>query len=82
MHIRYRELGSAFAVEKPSHMDGRDATDQPPAPGPLAGRRTTVSFQFFDRAGNSAFKVFLNFGGTVSPDQAARFEELRQRFRR
>src|ERR1700752_646460 len=35
MHIRWRELAAAFAVEKPGHMDG------------LA----TYSVQFFDRTG-------------------------------
>jgi putative hemin transport protein len=65
MHIRHGQLGSVFAVEKPSHMDG--------AP--------TLSFQFYDRRGDSAFKVFLNFGGKPTPDRAAKFRELRERFR-
>jgi len=78
MHIRYRELGAVFAVEKPSHMEKAEED----AGGPLAGKKTTVSFQFFDQAGNSAFKVFLNFGGTVSAERAAQFEALRARFRR
>ena len=65
MHIRYRNLGSAFAVEKPSHMDG--------------GR--TLSIQFFDLAGCAAMKVFLNFAGNPKPERVAAFEELRQRFR-
>src|SRR5439155_7316340 len=45
MHLRWRELGAVFAVEKPGHLDGRK----------------TLSFQFFDRAGHAAFKVFLSF---------------------
>lgn len=44
MHIRWEQLGAAFAVEKPGHMDGM----------------ATRSFQFFDRTGAAAFKVFLN----------------------
>jgi putative hemin transport protein len=78
MHVRFRELGAVFAVEKPSHMESAD----PGRSGPLAGRKTTVSFQFFDRAGHSAFKVFLNFGGTVGAERAAQFEALRERFRK
>ena len=66
MHIRYQNLGSAFAVEKPSHMDG--------------GR--TLSIQFFDLAGGAAMKVFLNFAGKPKPERLAAFEELRARFRR
>ncbi len=47
MHIRSWELASVFAFRKPSHIDGREA----------------LSFQFYDRRGDSAFKVFLTFGG-------------------
>lgn len=47
MHIRGWELASVFAFRKPSHLD----------------KHESLSFQFFDRQGNSAFKVFLNFGG-------------------
>src|SRR5579885_1978606 len=47
MHIRWREIGAIFAVEKPGHLNGNK----------------TLSFQFFDREGHSALKVFLNFGG-------------------
>ena len=65
MHIRFRNLGSAFAVEKPSHMDG--------------GR--TLSIQFFDLSGVAAMKVFLNFAGKPKADRLAAFEELRLRFR-
>lgn len=64
MHIRWPELGSAFAVEKPSHMTGMN----------------TYSIQFFDRAGAAAFKVFLNFGGKLSPELQEKFAELRERF--
>src|SRR5205085_5019398 len=45
MHIRWRQLAAAFAVEKPGHMDGM----------------ATRSFQFFDQTGAAALKVFLNF---------------------
>ena len=47
MHIRSWELDSVFAFRKPSHLDGHES----------------LSFQFFDRRGAAAFKVFLNFGG-------------------
>ena len=47
MHIRWPRLGTAFAVEKPGHLDGVP----------------TLSVQFFDKDGQSAFKVFLSFGG-------------------
>jgi putative heme iron utilization protein len=66
MHIRWRELAAAFAVEKPGHIDGR----------------ATYSVQFFDRAGASAIKVFLNFGEPISPDRALQFREIRERFQR
>lgn len=66
MHVRYRNLGAAFAVEKPSHMSGRG----------------TLSFQFYDREGHSAFKVFLTFGAREpSPEVRARFEHVRDQFR-
>src|SRR5271166_4386991 len=51
MHIRWRELAAVFAVEKPGHLDGTG----------------TRSFQFFDRTGAAALKVFLNFGGPIAP---------------
>ena len=66
MHIRWPELADVFAVEKPSHMTGV----------------STLSVQFYDRAGAAAFKVFFNFGGKPSPELAARFTELRSQFRR
>src|SRR5947209_1028587 len=50
LHVRWRELAAAFALEKPGHMGG-------PA---------THSFQFFDRPGAAAFKVFLNFGEPIT----------------
>ena len=67
LHLRPARLAAAFAVEKPSHMDGV----------------RTLSFQFYDRDGAAAFKVFLSFGGTVpSPERAERFDEIRERFRK
>src|SRR5262245_41551841 len=66
MHVRYGNLGAAFAVEKPSHMNGVN----------------TLSVQFFDVRGDSAFKVFLTFGGKVSPERHAQFAALRQAFRK
>ncbi len=66
MHIRWREIGAVFAVEKPGHLDGNK----------------TLSFQFFDRSGNSAFKVFLGFGSSIPPEKAERFTEIRDACRR
>lgn len=65
MHIRHPQLGAAFAVEKPSHMNGVK----------------TFSIQFFDKAGAAALKVFFNFGDKAPPDREARFQDMRQRFR-
>ncbi|QDU60035.1 ChuX-like family protein [Planctomycetes bacterium Pan216] len=65
MHIRYDRLGAIFAVEKPSHMDGV----------------STLSFQFFEKTGRSAFKVFLSFGGSApAPERRQLFDDLRERF--
>jgi putative hemin transport protein len=66
MHIRWREIGAVFAVEKPGHMDGR----------------RTLSFQFFDRLGHSAFKVFLGFGASIAPEKAERFAQARDVYRK
>jgi putative heme iron utilization protein len=66
MHIRHSGLKACFAVEKPGHMDGVN----------------TLSFQFFDERGSSAFKVFLTFGGDApTPERLARFVEIRERFK-
>jgi putative hemin transport protein len=79
MHIRFQELAAAFAVEKPSHMDNAAAAcDGTPS---VVGTKTTLSIQFYDRRGNAAFKVFLTFGEVVTPERAAQFEVLRERFR-
>jgi putative heme iron utilization protein len=53
-------------VEKPGHLDGKK----------------TLSFQFFDRSGHSAFKVFLGFGGSIPPEKAERFTQVRDAFRK
>jgi len=66
MHIRGRQLAAVFAVEKPGHMDGM----------------ATRSFQFFDQTGAAAFKVFLNFGGPISPEREKLFSELKTQFKR
>src|SRR5581483_7410887 len=67
MHVRYRNLGAAFAVEKPSHMTGV----------------STLSVQFYDREGHCALKVFPAFGNRAAPlEVQARFEELRAKYRR
>jgi putative hemin transport protein len=65
MHIRWRQLGAVFAVEKPGHLTGKK----------------TLSFQFFDRSGQAAFKVFLGFGGSLPPEQADLFLQVRDAFR-
>jgi len=65
MHVRWRELAAAFAVEKPGHVDGR----------------ATCSVQFFDRGGAAALKVFLNFGESIAPDRLGLFVRLRDEFR-
>lgn len=67
MHIRYRNLAAAFAVEKPSHMTGA----------------RTLSIHFYDKDGQCALKVFPAFGAGAPPeDVSKRFEELRARYRR
>jgi putative heme utilization carrier protein HutX len=66
MHIRWEQLAAVFAVEKPGHMDGM----------------ATRSFQFFDRSGAAALKVFLNFGGPIPPEREAAFNQLRAKFKR
>jgi putative hemin transport protein len=66
MHIRFQQIGAIFAIEKPGHMDGVN----------------TLSFQFYDRSGAAAFKVFVSFGGKPAPgERQARFAALRDRFR-
>ncbi len=55
MHIRHEAIDSVFSVEKPGHLDGV----------------TTLSIQFYDTQGRSAFKVFLTFGQNV-PSEACR----------
>lgn len=65
MHIRWQQLTVMFAVEKPGHMDGM----------------ATRSFQFFDKTGAAALKVFLNFGGPIAPEREALFNDLRSRFK-
>lgn len=64
MHIRWQQLAAVFAVEKPGHMDGM----------------ATRSLQFFDQTGAAALKIFLNFGGAISPERAAWFSEVRTKF--
>ena len=67
MHIRGWELASVFAFRKPSHLD----------------KHESLSFQFFDRRGNSAFKVFLNFGGKdPAPELAQSYNELIAKFKK
>lgn len=53
MHIRQNAIGSVFAVKKQSHMDGVE----------------TLSVQFFNHEGHSAFKVFLTFGSKPPTDE-------------
>lgn len=66
MHIRREQIGSIFAVQKPSHMDGG----------------TTLSVQFFDREGRSAFKVFFAFGGSApATERVEAFDRVIREFR-
>jgi putative hemin transport protein len=65
MHVRWQQLAAVFAVEKPGHMDGM----------------ATRSLQFFDQAGAAALKIFLNFGGNISPEREAWFKEVRTKFK-
>ncbi len=65
MHIRSWELASMFAFHKPSHFDGHES----------------LSFQFFDKRGNAAFKVFLNFGGNdPAPELVEKYSALIEEF--
>lgn len=64
MHIRGWELASVFAFKKPSHLD----------------KHESLSFQFYDRRGNSAFKVFLNFDKAPTPELTAQYNQLIQKF--
>ena len=66
MHIRWQQLAAVFAVEKPGHMDGT----------------ATRSFQFFDKTGAAAMKVFVNFGGPIPPEREAQFIESRSRYKK
>ena len=67
MHIRSWELASVFAFRKPSHLD----------------KHESLSFQFFDRRGNSAFKVFLNFGGKdPAPELMKTYTDLSEKFKK
>ena len=67
MHIRHARLAAAFAIEKPSHMDGV----------------STLSFQFYDLDGAAAFKAFVTFGGAApDPERAALFAAIRDQFRK
>jgi len=59
------ELDSVFAFRKPSHLDGHEL----------------LSFQFFDKRGSAAFKVFLNFGGNdPSPELMEKYNALIDQF--
>lgn len=62
LHIRWAELTSVFAIEKPSHMDGK----------------STQSLQFFDRRGDAALKVFLSFGEQPSSNRLELFRSWKQ----
>jgi putative heme iron utilization protein len=67
MHIRGWELDSVFAFRKPSHLD----------------KHESLSFQFFDRRGNAAFKVFLNFGGKEpTPELEKAYNTLIEQFKK
>ena len=66
LHLRWREIASAMALEKPSHQTGRP----------------TASIQLFTTNGAAILKVFLLFGehdGDVTARRAA-FNALRTDF--
>jgi putative hemin transport protein len=65
LHIRWRELSHAYAVQKPGHVDGH----------------MTHSFQFFDRDGTAAMKVFFTFGEPTPSAARERFFQLLATFR-
>lgn len=65
MHIRGWELASVFAFKKPSHLD----------------KHESLSVQFYDRRGNSAFKVFFNFGGSEpAPELVEKYNQFIEKF--
>src|SRR5579884_959153 len=65
LHVRFKELTAAFAVEKPGHTDGV----------------STLRVQFYDRQGAAALKAFLSFGGAPpAPERRRWFDDLRRRF--
>jgi len=65
MHIRHKQLAHVFAVEKQGHLDGVK----------------TLSFQFYDQSGHSAFKVFLSFGGKApSAERVAAWTGICEQF--
>jgi putative hemin transport protein len=66
LHIRFEQLGSVFAVEKPGHLNGA----------------RTLSVQFFDRRGDSALKVFLNFGGKPTAGREEWFAGVKERLKK
>jgi len=67
MHIRHERIAAVFAVEKPGHLDGVP----------------TLSIQFYDLDGKSAFKVFLTFGQKAPSDECrAGWESFRTEFAR
>lgn len=65
MHIRHEQIAAVFSVEKPGHLDGVP----------------TLSIQFYDHTGSSAFKVFLTFGQHDPSDKCrAWWTAFRQEF--
>ncbi len=64
MHIRWQQLGSVFAVEKPGHLN----------------RARTISVQFYDKHGDVALKVFLSFGNNPTPQREEWFRKIKERF--
>jgi putative hemin transport protein len=65
LHIRFEQMSSVFAVEKPGHLNGS----------------RTLSVQFYDRQGDSALKVFLNFGGKPTTQREEWFQTVKERYR-
>lgn len=66
MHIIHKEITTAFAVEKKSHMDAEDHT---------------YSLQFYDSHGDAALKIFLWENFPRTPEAVVeKFHEIVKRF--
>ena len=83
-------VGQQWARRVEQHGKGNDVFDLDPFAvrhnrrfSPAADRLLwRGSFQFFDRSGHAAFKVFLGFGGSIPPEKAALFAQVLEAFRK